>query len=119
MVDYNITAVVCSKAAKTEILSNLNKIAFTGSDPKSPIVGDMIPGYNIPIIASSAVTTVDSDSIYFRVIRSSRMCMGPRTGSGGICGEITSLVLICLRLAHSEPQNPISNRPLQALTRAL
>jgi len=63
--DYNITAVVCSKAAKTEILSNLNKIAFTGSDPKSPIVGDMIPGYNIPIIASSAVTTVDSDSIYF------------------------------------------------------
>ena len=63
--DYNITSLVCSRAAKIEIMANVNKVAFSGADPKSAMIPDTIPGTDIPIITSSAVDLVDSDSLYF------------------------------------------------------
>lgn len=63
--DYDITAIVCSKAARTLIMKNVNAQGYTGSNPAAPYNGTFLPGYDIPIFATNAVTAVDSDSIYF------------------------------------------------------
>lgn len=60
-----ITAIVCSRQAKVEIMNNLNKVVYGGATPGAPATGDVIPGLNIPVFGSAAVETVDADSIYF------------------------------------------------------
>ena len=60
-----ITAIVCSRQAKVEIMSNLNKVAYGGQTANIAATGDTIPGLNIPVYASTAVESVDADSIYF------------------------------------------------------
>ena len=60
-----ITAIVCSRQAKVEIMNNLNKISYGGATPGAPATGDTIPGLGIPVFGTAAVEKVDSDSIYF------------------------------------------------------
>ena len=61
-IEKDITAIVCSPQCRTKIFSNVNKVAYTGSTPSNPHVGTILPGANLPIIASRAVTT---DYMYF------------------------------------------------------
>lgn len=60
--DKDVTAIICSKEAQIKIFSNVNKVAYTGSNPANPYTGMILPGANIPIFASSAVT---GDYLYF------------------------------------------------------
>lgn len=60
-----ITAIVCSRQAKVEIMNNLNKVVYGGAVPGAPATGDIIPGLNIPVFGTSAVEAVDADSLYF------------------------------------------------------
>ena len=58
-IEKDITAIVCSPQCRTKIFSNVNKVSFTGSSPANPYVGTVLPGANVPIIASRAVTSND------------------------------------------------------------
>lgn len=61
-IEKDITGIVCSPQARTLIFSNVNKVSYTGSNPSNPYNGTILPGANVPIYASRAVTTND---LYF------------------------------------------------------
>lgn len=61
-IEKDITAVVCSPECKTKIFGNINAAAYTGSNPAQPYNSSIIPGMDVPIYASRAVTT---DDMYF------------------------------------------------------
>lgn len=63
--DYAITAIVCSRAARTKIFRNVNSLGYTGSNPASPYNGLKLPGADIPIYASTAVGEIDANALYF------------------------------------------------------
>ena len=62
---YRLTGIACGATSHGLIMSSVNSSAFRVSGMTVQNGINMLPGYNVPIIMSTVLDTIDSDSVYF------------------------------------------------------
>jgi hypothetical protein len=62
---YRLTGIACGATAYGQIMSSVNSSAFRVSGMTVQNGINILPGYNVPIIMSTVLDSIDSDSIYF------------------------------------------------------
>jgi len=62
---YRLTGIACGAKAYGQIMSSVNSSVYRVSGMTVQNGINMLPGYNVPIVMSTVLDTIDADSVYF------------------------------------------------------